>query len=88
MTDRKPFLGAIVHYVSYGTPGQEFHSQCRLAHVTETWEDNYNDVHAVVLNPTGIFFAPDTMKRSTEPRPGHWHWPTADCGYVKAKTDD
>jgi hypothetical protein len=31
MTDQKPSVGRIVHYVSYGTPGGEYTSQCRAA---------------------------------------------------------
>jgi hypothetical protein len=31
----KPTVGRIVHYVSYGTPGGEYASECRAAVVTE-----------------------------------------------------
>ncbi len=31
----KPTVGRIVHYVSYGTSGGEYQSQCRAAVVTE-----------------------------------------------------
>lgn len=31
----KPSVGGIVHYVSYGTPGGEYASQCRAASITE-----------------------------------------------------
>jgi hypothetical protein len=31
----KPTVGRIVHYVSYGTPGGEYTSQCRAAIITE-----------------------------------------------------
>lgn len=31
----KPSIGRIVHYVSYGTPGGEYTSECRAAVVTE-----------------------------------------------------
>ena len=31
----KPSVGRIVHYVSYGTPGGEFTSECRAAIITE-----------------------------------------------------
>lgn len=31
----KPSVGRIVHYVSYGTPGGEYHSACRAAVITE-----------------------------------------------------
>jgi len=31
----QPSVGRIVHYVSYGTPGGEYTSQCRAATITE-----------------------------------------------------
>lgn len=31
----KECVGRIVHYVSYGTPGGEYQSVCRMAHITE-----------------------------------------------------
>ena len=31
----KPSIGRVVHYVSYGTPGGEYTSECRAAVVTE-----------------------------------------------------
>jgi hypothetical protein len=31
----KPSIGRIVHYVSYGTPGGEYASECRAAVITE-----------------------------------------------------
>jgi hypothetical protein len=35
MSDPTPTVGRIVHYVSYGTPGGEYPSVCRMAHITE-----------------------------------------------------
>lgn len=35
MDDTKPSVCRMVHYVSYGTPGGEYHSQCRAAVITE-----------------------------------------------------
>ena len=58
----KPSIGRIVHYVSYGTPGGEFGSECRAAIVTEVpalLSEQPNDgttVGLCVLNPTGQFF--------------------------------
>lgn len=73
----KPSIGRIVHYVSYGTPGGEYASQCRAAIVTET--DTSDTVGLAVLNPAGVFFdrtvthsEPDGV--STPPG-GTWHWP-------------
>lgn len=33
-TEQRPSIGRIVHYVSYGTPGGEYTSQCRAAIIT------------------------------------------------------
>lgn len=65
----KPSVGRIVHYVSYGTPGGEYTSQCRAAIITGVpalTDDDAQDfaeglpprdrVDLVVLNPTGLFF--------------------------------
>lgn len=35
MSAQTPSVGRIVHYVSYGTPGGEYTSQCRPAIITE-----------------------------------------------------
>lgn len=55
-----PSIGRIVHYVSYGTPGGEYASQCRAAIITEVCADADPDhdqcVSLAVLNPTGMFF--------------------------------
>lgn len=48
-----PSVGRIVHYVSYGTPGGEYSSECRAAVVTEVTGQT---VGLCVLNPTGQFF--------------------------------
>lgn len=54
----KPTVGRIVHYVSYGTPGGEYKSECRAAIITEVPEGVANPltVGLCVLNPTGQFF--------------------------------
>lgn len=44
MTTNRPSIGRIVHYVSYGTPGGEYTSQCRAAIITEV-PDFLNDPH-------------------------------------------
>lgn len=87
----KPSVGRIVHYVSYGTPGGEYTSQCRAAIVagvpTATWEGDAQPVDLVVLNPTGMFFNQrcphDEGGVSDTPGApaarsypgGTWHWP-------------
>lgn len=75
-----PTVGRIVHYVSYGTPGGEYASQCRAAVVTEvgTASDPAGFDSAVglcVLNPTGQFFNQGVMQDEDGHRGGTWHWP-------------
>jgi hypothetical protein len=36
MSDLRPSVGRIVHYVSYGTPAGEYTSQCRAAMGAQT----------------------------------------------------
>lgn len=58
----KPSVGRVVHYVSYGTPGGEYRSECRAAIITEVpalLAEQPNDgatVGLCVLNPAGQFF--------------------------------
>lgn len=84
----KPTVGGIVHYVSFGTPGGEYTSECRAAIVTEV--DTSDTVGLCVLNPTGQFFN-RTVAHDEGTRPfgdldsplcagrryggGTWHWP-------------
>jgi len=60
MVAMKPSVGRVVHYVSYGTPGGEYKSECRAAVVTEVdpfvERDSAQHVGLCVLNPTGQFF--------------------------------
>jgi hypothetical protein len=67
-----PSVGRIVHYVSYGTPGGEYVSQCRAAIVTDIVSDDV--VGLAVLNPTGMFFNRSTYDESGTVG-GSWHWP-------------
>lgn len=55
----KPSIGRVVHYVSYGTPGGEYASECRAAVVTvpvSEFASRTPEVGLCVLNPTGMFF--------------------------------
>jgi hypothetical protein len=52
----KPSVGRIVHYVSFGTPGGEYASECRAAVITEVQDDPQAPASLCVLNPTGMFF--------------------------------
>lgn len=73
LSDQKPSVGRIVHYVSYGTPGGEYTSQCRAAIITET--DSSDTVGLAVLNPTGMFFNRTTVHDEDRKQGGTWHWP-------------
>ena len=83
----KPSVGRIVHYVSYGTPGGEYGSECRAAVVTEVGEvfvpegqahsplAERTPVSLAVLNPEGMFFNRGVMQDEGAQRGGTWHWP-------------
>jgi hypothetical protein len=69
----KATVGRIVHYVSYGTPGGEFASQCRAAIVAgETSVDGWTQL--CVLNPSGLFFN-NCEQDEDKKAGGTWHWP-------------
>ncbi|MFD9952467.1 hypothetical protein [[Kitasatospora] papulosa] len=85
----KPTVGRIVHYVSYGTPGGEYTSQCRAAVVTgvpqgalpvadseqtQTWDSDTVVLDLAVLNPGGLFFN-RCPQSEDDHRGGTWHWP-------------
>lgn len=81
-----PSVGRIVHYVSYGTPGGEYTSQCRAAVVTEVgpiWVPAGNSgpsagvavASLAVLNPQGMFFNQDVHQDEDGHAGGTWHWP-------------
>lgn len=81
---QRPSVGRIVHYVSYGTPGGEYTSECRAATITEVPKASPVDAatHRVaneewcvlfVMNPSGVFF--NTCRHDEAKIPGTWHWP-------------
>jgi hypothetical protein len=84
----KPSIGRIVHYVSYGTPGGEYQSECRAAIITEVDDRPYATVGSggnpidpdeapiglAVLNPSGMFFN-EAMQDEETKSGGTWHWP-------------
>lgn len=69
----KPSVGRIVHYVSYGTPGGEYASECRAAIITFVANAEMGMVNLAVLNPTGLFFNPCSYDE--DKAGGTWHWP-------------
>lgn len=73
MSEQTPSVGRTVHYVSYGTPGGEYTSQCRAAIITEVSEMT-DAVGLAVLNPSGIFFD-RCLHSESKHTGGTWHWP-------------
>lgn len=69
----KPSVGAIVHYVSYGSPAGEFISECRAAVITHVSGGAFG-CDLAVLNPTGVYFNRCIQDEETK-RAGSWHWP-------------
>lgn len=81
-----PSVGRIVHYVSYGTPGGEYKSECRAAVITQVgaWPEGVSaadknniavPVGLCVMNPTGLFFHEGVMQSEASHPGGTWHWP-------------
>jgi len=74
-----PRVGEFVHYVSYGTPGGEYASQCRAAVVTEVNAEEPGQVGLCVVNPGGLFFHPlaegGCAQAEGQHSGGTWHWP-------------
>lgn len=80
MSEQKPSVGRIVHYVSYGTPGGEYAPECRAAIITEVGPTTESvgapdDVSLAVLNPTGMFFNRGCRHDEEHHQGGTWHWP-------------
>lgn len=85
MASQTPSVGCIVHYVSYGTPGGEYTSQCRAAVVTAVYPSEgagsladmrgSEEVDLAVLNPTGFFFNQHCRHSEGSRSGGTWHWP-------------
>ncbi|MCX5229663.1 hypothetical protein [Streptomyces sp. NBC_00233] len=77
MSQPTPAVGRIVHYVSYGTPGGEYTSQCRAAIITAVHSPFLVDL--AVLNPEGLFFNREVThgepKVDGSHEGGSWHWP-------------
>ena len=80
----KPSVSRVVHYVSFGTPGGEYKSECRAAVVTEVGEvwvpegqqpPEGTPVGLAVLNPSGMFFNRGVMQDERDHQGGTWHWP-------------
>lgn len=82
-----PSIGRRVHYVSFGTPGGEYASECRAAVITAVdtlveyrpgQPEVLSDARGIdlcVFNPSGVFFDHGLLQDEQEHRPGTWHWP-------------
>ena len=74
----KPSVGRVVHYVSFGTPGGEFKSECRAAIIASAPTAGRGrpakKIDLVVLNPTGLFFNACVQDEDTKAG-GTWHFP-------------
>lgn len=70
-------VARMVHYVSYGTPGGEYGSECRAAVVSGVRANDFYPQLAdlVVLNPTGLFFNSKSLQSEAEYHGGTWHYP-------------
>jgi hypothetical protein len=70
-------VARMVHYVSYGTPGGEYGSECRAAVVSGVRANDFYPQLAdlVVLNPTGLFFNSKSLQSEAEYLGGTWHYP-------------
>lgn len=72
----KPSISRDVHYVSYGTPGGEYASECRAAKVTAVLSlDDSPRVSLFVMSPNGTFFDLDVRQDEAGHAGGTWHWP-------------
>lgn len=56
----QPSVGHIVHYVSHGSAGGDYGSECRAAIITQVAAmplyGSVPEVGLAVMNPTGLFF--------------------------------
>jgi hypothetical protein len=78
MSEPRPSVGRVVHYVSHGSPvredgSQAYAAECRAAIITET--DTSDTVGLAVLNPTGQFFNRTVVHDEAGKSGGTWHWP-------------
>jgi hypothetical protein len=71
VSDQKPTVCRMVHFVSYGTPACE--SGCQAAVITET--TTWDTVGLAVLSPFGATFVRTIAHDEAGKAAGTWHWP-------------
>ncbi|GAA1030767.1 MULTISPECIES: hypothetical protein [Amycolatopsis] len=81
MTEQKPAVGRIVHYLTDPVPqrdSSELRAECRAAIITRVWDDGDGCCEAVALT---VFSDHDTTRHSIVPHNEDgphgrtWHWP-------------
>jgi hypothetical protein len=71
-----PTIGRIVHYQTYGTPGNEHVPEPTAAIVTgvKPMFGRHGRADLCVFYPNGLSYKLDVPVSDT-PKPGHWNWP-------------
>lgn len=68
---RIPYIGAVVLYMRYGTPGGEHKPEPSPAIIVKVL-DVQDKCSLFVVNPNGLYF--NETPYSEELKPGHWSW--------------
>jgi hypothetical protein len=69
-----PYVGAMVHYVAFGTPGGEYKpGSCRPAVITEINDQESGNVKATIFQTEGQFTKQALPLQYVPYKPGTWH---------------
>ena len=69
-----PSVGRIVHYVAFGTPGNEYPPGVHRAAIITAVIPEDDVISLCIFNATGLHFR-DLVRYSDNQQPGTWHWP-------------